>query len=950
MHARMRSLGHVAPIPIAATICLILCMPGAAFPQQFGEDWESGQWGDWEMTGTQQTPPSGWSFEEGYNSTYSAQAKHYHSFGGWGGWTGLLHSIDIPATILDLFYYFDRSGHLDYAFERVVLYFSDDRRVEYWLDIYDYQIPQSTDEIKYIDCTGASPATWTNLHRNIPEDISGFSTGQVTALEYGANSRGNGDGAFYALLRADNILLQAAPDTIPPEVELLSPNGGEEWLVGSLHEICWADSDDVGVTADSLYYSIDGGAAWIPIAYQVGDPESYSWTIPNTPSADCRVKVVVFDWGDNQASDESDQSFSIIPDEVPPSVTVTSPNGGEIWDAYEWHTITWTADDNVDVVEDSLFYSINNGDDWIFIAHHLGNPQSHSWQVPDSPSDECLVRVKVFDPSGNPADDVSDGNFTITHQEPPAVTYAVVVKTSTYQDPDWGPVVDALLEKYSASVFTYDTDVWEVQTALSEYHPSHIGFVAMPLDAPRSFVNNVHRLTRALDDDPYGDAIWGVITGFNAQDAMRVATGPASMTISNVILNDCGSLLNYAHHGTYFACHIYNFMVVKHEDGHMDTLHGPTDCVDTLVSMLNEDNIDLFMTAGHGNHNHWQRHFPEAGYEGSFRSSAGQLYGDPYTGSNTNVNSINPKIVFNPYTCLIGKILNTGSMPPAWFHTAGAYQYAGYLVSIGYCYNGKGVHEYLWNQQDRFTYAEAFYLSNQSLLFDQINHTPGVDQGNIAYERDEFAFYGDPAAEARLQSVIEPFCSEQFTVSPGPGDCDTVRCLVTIHRDGHPWNYGGNPAFAFPSFAIIDPEILYTNAHDAVVTENFVLLDIWNQGDPDLQQGDTREVVFTCTNAVSAVDDDAAPGAEFARVRLCQNYPNPFRPQTTIVYTLPRTTRVSLKIYNVKGRLVETLADGLQEGGYHSVVWNARNECSGIYFYRISAGGFNDARKCILLR
>jgi len=222
MRARMRSLGHVAPIPIAATICLMLCMPGAAFPQQFHEDWESGQWGDWELTGTQQTPPSGWSFEEGYNSTYSAQAKHYHSFGGWGGWTGLLHSIDIPATVLDLFYYFDSSGHLDYAFERVVLYFSDDRKVEYWLDTYDYEIPQSTEEIKYIDCTGASPATWTNLHRNIPEDIAGFSTGQVTAFEYGANSRGNGDGAFYALMRADNIMLQAAPDTIPPEVELLS--------------------------------------------------------------------------------------------------------------------------------------------------------------------------------------------------------------------------------------------------------------------------------------------------------------------------------------------------------------------------------------------------------------------------------------------------------------------------------------------------------------------------------------------------------------------------------------------------------------------------------------------------------------------------------------------------------------------------------------------------------
>ncbi len=950
MQARMTNRWRIAIISIAAALFMTLSLPGVPLAQQFFEDWEAAEWGDWEWTGTQQSPPSTWTFEEGYNSTYSAQANHHQSFGGWGGWTGIYHSIDFPATLLDLHYYFDRSGYLDYASQRVILHLSDDKEVQYWVDTYNCAIPESTDETKYIDCTGGSPATWYNLQRDIAADLAGFSTGQVTGIEYGASSRGNGGGSFYGLMRADDIVLQGEPDTEPPEVELLVPNGGESWMVGSLHEICWADSDNVGIIADSLYYSIDTGTTWIPIAYQTGDPESYSWTIPNTPSENCKVKVVVFDWGDNQASDESDECFAIVPDTEPPSVTVTSPNGGETWGTYEWHTITWTADDNVAVVEDSLHYSINGGADWIFIASHAGNPQSHSWQVPDTPSEQCLVRVKVFDPSGLSTEDVSDAHFTIFHQEPPPVTYAVVVKNSTYQDLDWAPVVDALLANYSATVFTYETDVWEVQSGLSDYHPTHIGFVAKPLDAPRSFVNNVHQLTRALDEDPYGDAIWGVITGYDAGDALRVATGPPSMTISNVILNDCGSLLNYAYRGTYFACHIYNHMVVKNEPGDLDTLDGPTDCVDTLVTMLNANDVDLFMTAGHGNHNEWQRHFPEAGYEGFFRSSAGQLYGDPYSGPNTDVNSINPKIVFNPYTCLIGKIENTSSMVPAWFHTAGAYQYAGYLVGISYCYNGKGVHEYLWNEQDKFTYAEAFYLSNQALLFDDINNTPGVDQSNIAYERNEFAFYGDPACEARLQPVTEPFYSEEFWVSYGPGDRDTVRCQVTINRDGHPWNYGGNPAFAFPPFDVTEPEVVSTDAHNAVVTENFVLLNIWNQGDPDLLTGETREVVFTCGQLASAVDDDTVPGAALASARLYRNYPNPFHGWTTISYALPRAGTVSIKIYDVKGRLVETLCNEVQEPGDHTIAWDATRMSSGIYFCRISADGSEDARKCIILK
>jgi zinc protease len=950
MPPRMRTGSRTAILSIAMTLCFFVCLAANAPAQEFYEDWESGLWGDWQFTGTQDMPPSGWSFEAGYNSTYSAEAKHYHSFGGWGGSTGLYHAVDMPATSLDLYYYFDSSGSLDYASQRVILHLSDDKQVQYWLDTYDCEIPESTDEIKYIDCTGTTPATWHNLHRDIVADIAGFSGGQVIGVEYGASSRGNGGGAFYGLMRADNILLQAEPDLVPPTVELLVPNGGEIWLAGTVHEICWADSDDVGIVGDSLYYSVDGGTQWLPITYQDGDPESYSWTVPNTPSDDCKVRITVFDWGDNSASDDSDACFSIVPDTTPPSVTVTSPNGGENWGSYEWQTITWTAEDNVGVVADSVFYSINGGADWIFVAAHTGNPQSHAWQVPDTPSGHCLVTVKVFDAAGESAEDVSDATFTIYEQVPPPVTYAVVVKNSTYLDPEWQLVVETLLQRHGGMVFTFETNVWEIQAELGAYHPSHVGFVTEPLDASQSFVNTAHQFMRALDEDPYADAIWGVITGYNAGDALRVASGPPSMTISNVIFNDCGSLLNYVSRGTYFACHIYNFMVVKHEDGHMDTLVGPTDCVDTLVAMVNSNDIDLFMTAGHGSHDQWQRHYPESGYEGFFRSSAGQVYGDPYTGPNTNINSTNPKIIFNPYSCLVGKIVNMNSLVPAWFHTGGAYQYAGYLVTIGYCYNGKGVHEYLWNEQDKFSYAEACYLSNQALLFDQINGTPGVDQGNLSYERDQFAFYGDPASEARLRPVKVPFYSETFAVSPGPGDCDTVTCRITINRAGHPWNYGGNPAFAFPPFDVADPEVIYTDAHNAVVTEEFVLLNIWNNGDPDFEPGDTREVVFTCGHVAGAPDDPITADGLIPGVRLCQNYPNPFRPRTTIAYTLPRAANVALRVYDVRGRVLWTLTDEFQQAGRHSIVWDARDVSSGIYFYRITAGGLEQSRKCMILK
>jgi hypothetical protein len=70
---------------------------------------------------------------------------------------------------------------------------------------------------------------------------------------------------------------------------------------------------------------------------------------------------------------------------------------------------------------------------------------------------------------------------------------------------------------------------------------------------------------------------------------------------------------------------------------------------------------------------------------------------------------------------------------------------------------------------------------------------------------------------------------------------------------------------------------------------------------------------------------------------LMQNYPNPFNPTTTITYDIPKSAFVSLKIYDVLGRLVTTLVDGIQEANSYRLQWNPTGLSSGVYFYRIQA-------------
>jgi hypothetical protein len=83
---------------------------------------------------------------------------------------------------------------------------------------------------------------------------------------------------------------------------------------------------------------------------------------------------------------------------------------------------------------------------------------------------------------------------------------------------------------------------------------------------------------------------------------------------------------------------------------------------------------------------------------------------------------------------------------------------------------------------------------------------------------------------------------------------------------------------------------------------------------------------------------------------LSQNYPNPFNPSTAIRYSLSGTGPVTLKIYDLLGREVTTLVNGIEQPGTHSVEWDASSVSGGVYFYRMQAGDFTSAKKLLLLK
>ncbi|HOY32114.1 MAG TPA: hypothetical protein PKW80_09565 [Bacteroidales bacterium] len=196
--------------------------------------------------------------------------------------------------------------------------------------------------------------------------------------------------------------------TLNTAIVVNTPNGGESWQVGGTAQlITWAWSGTSNYY--NLYYSINNGSTWITIAtYQYITNGQYSWTIPNNPSTQCLVRVE----DDNNPCkyDVSDTVFTIAA--PTPTITVTSPNGGNNLYVGGTNNITWNSaylSSNFVTIE----YSVDNGASWTTLFASTGNDGSEPWTIPNTPSVNCLVRISEY---GNPSVyDVSNAVFNIKY-------------------------------------------------------------------------------------------------------------------------------------------------------------------------------------------------------------------------------------------------------------------------------------------------------------------------------------------------------------------------------------------------------------------------------------------------------------------------------------------------------------------------------------------------------
>ena len=143
------------------------------------------------------------------------------------------------------------------------------------------------------------------------------------------------------------------------------------------------------------------------------------------------------------------------------------------------------------------------------------------------------------------------------------------------------------------------------------------------------------------------------------------------------------------------------------------------------------------------------------------------------------------------------------------------------------------------------------------------------------------------------------------------------------------------------SLSIADSVLSQTNAYqwtvpDSLQRDSSYKIEITDVTDNNIF--DSSDENFFINTGTVGVDEATGVVKSY---KLYQNYPNPFNPSTVIKYDLPGISKVTISVFNVIGQKVAVLLNQVQNTGVHSVIWNARNFASGVYFYRIKATGVN---------
>ena len=206
-------------------------------------------------------------------------------------------------------------------------------------------------------------------------------------------------------------------------IAVTSPNGGETWQLGTIHNITWTSSH----SSEPVTIDLNLNGSWADsIGNHINNTGSFSWGIPATINESNLYKIKI-SYSTVTTNDFSNGNFTLLSASSNPTITVTSPNGGENWAPGSSQEITWTSSGVGSYVNIFLYYFGDNLAEIVEISNATSNDGSYTWSIPSSPIEpgaEYYV-VMVVDYYDADVYDLSDDYFTITQASGGSCNYSI---------------------------------------------------------------------------------------------------------------------------------------------------------------------------------------------------------------------------------------------------------------------------------------------------------------------------------------------------------------------------------------------------------------------------------------------------------------------------------------------------------------------------------------------
>lgn len=375
-----------------------------------------------------------------------------------------------------------------------------------------------------------------------------------------------------------------------------------------------------------------------------------------------------------------------------------------------------------------------------------------------------------------------------------ADSYVVAVSRAVNEDKPWADVAEALRLKHSADVVVYESSPCELLDTLRSLNPRYVAIVEKPENIGRDYVINFHHTSRDVDEDIYADFMWGIITGYDAEAAMRMVNNSTEpLLIKDAVatimeLNSAKWFDNYAWVDDHTKG-LWGEKRGRHAEIKTDTV-APEQVLRKFTDLYAEFDPDLIVTAAHAT----QKNLEMPYSLGNLKPRDGKLYAeDRFTQEEWELLNSGKRRVYTAVgNCLIGDMNNTKeSMAAAWLSGSNASTMIGYVVTTWHGRNGWGALKYWVTNPSRYTLAEAVYINQQDFLHQQnewypqlinekynyegkfmeeltgaanrlsevlerevdLNNAEDWDMVGFWHDRDVLVYYGDPKWQINLQSV-----------------------------------------------------------------------------------------------------------------------------------------------------------------------------------------------------